>query len=103
MACSKLKEIEKILSQARDKIAKDLDLINNETFAFCWIIDYPMFEKDEMTNKIQFSHNPFSMPQGEINKINFEKLLLIYLHINMTLFVMVLSYLRELLETIFQN
>ena len=73
LACSKLKEIEKILSQARDKIAKDLDLINNETFAFCWIIDYPMFEKDEMTNKIQFSHNPFSMPQGEINKINFEK------------------------------
>ena len=73
LACSKLKEIEKILSQARDKIAKDLDLINNEIFAFCWVIDYPMFEKDEVTNKIQFSHNPFSMPQGEINKINFEK------------------------------
>ena len=73
LACSKLKEIEKILSQARDKIAKDLDLINNETFAFCWVIDYPMFEKDEVTNKIQFSHNPFSMPQGETNKINFEK------------------------------
>ena len=73
LACSKLKELEKILSQARDKIAKDLDLINNEIFAFCWVIDYPMFEKDEVTNKIQFSHNPFSMPQGEINKINFEK------------------------------
>ena len=73
LACSKLKELEKILSQARDKIAKDLDLINNEIFAFCWVIDYPMFETDEVTNKIQFSHNPFSMPQGEINKINFEK------------------------------
>ena len=39
----------------------------------CWIIDYPMFEIDEQTKKINFSHNPFSMPQGDINKINFEK------------------------------
>ena len=42
-------------------------------FAFCWIVDYPMFEKDEQTKKIKFSHNPFSMPQGDIDKINFEK------------------------------
>ncbi len=41
-------------------------------FAFCWIVDYPMFEKDEQTNKIIFSHNPFSMPQGDVNKINFD-------------------------------
>ncbi len=73
LACSKKKELEKITSLARDKIAQDLDLIDNEIFAFCWVVDYPMFEKDEMTNKIEFSHNPFSMPQGEINKINFEK------------------------------
>ena len=72
-ACSKQKEVEKITSLARDKIAKDLDLIDNETFAFCWVVDYPMFEKDEITNKIEFSHNPFSMPQGEIDQINFEK------------------------------
>ena len=46
-----------------------------------------MFEKDELTNKIEFSHNPFSMPQGNIDKINFKKPLDI-LHINMILFVM---------------
>ncbi len=72
LACSKQKEIEKITSQARDKIAKDLDLIDDEVFAFCWVVDYPMFEKDEVTNKIKFSHNPFSMPQGEIDKLNFD-------------------------------
>ncbi len=71
LACSNQKEIEKITSLAREKIAKDLDLIDNNVFAFCWVVDYPMFEKDEITNKIQFSHNPFSMPQGEIDQINF--------------------------------
>ena len=73
LACSKLNELEKITSLARDKIAKDLNLIDDDVFAFCWIIDYPMFEKDEITNKIKFSHNPFSMPQGDKNKINFQK------------------------------
>jgi aspartyl-tRNA synthetase len=73
LACGKQKELERITSLARDKIAKDLDLIDENIFAFCWIIDYPMFEIDEQTNKIGFSHNPFSMPQGDINKINFEK------------------------------
>ena len=73
LACSKKNELEKITSLARDKIAKDLDLIDNEIFAFCWIVDYPMFERDQTTNKIEFSHNPFSMPQGEINQINFDK------------------------------
>jgi len=73
LACGKVNEVEKITSQARDKIAKDLDLIDNNSFAFCWIVDYPMFEKDEITNKINFSHNPFSMPQGDIKDINFDK------------------------------
>ena len=72
-ACGKANEVEKILSIARDKIAKDLDLIDEEKFAFCWIVDYPMFELDNITNKIKFSHNPFSMPQGDIKNINFEK------------------------------
>ena len=71
LACSNQKEIEKITSLAREKIAKDLDLIDDNVFAFCWVVDYPMFEKDEITNKIKFSHNPFSMPQGEIEQINF--------------------------------
>ncbi len=73
LACAKQKELEKITSIARDKIAKDLDLIDTNVFAFCWVVNYPMFEKDEITNKIKFSHNPFSMPQGEINEINFDK------------------------------
>jgi len=73
LACDKLNALEKITSLARDKIAKDLNLIDENAFAFCWIIDYPMFEIDELTNKIKFSHNPFSMPQGDKNKINYEK------------------------------
>jgi aspartyl-tRNA synthetase len=73
MACGKQNDLEKITSFARDKIAKDLDLIDDNVFAFCWIVDYPMFEKDEVTNKIEFSHNPFSMPQGSLTEENFEK------------------------------
>ena len=73
LACGKENEVEKILSLARDKIAKDLDLIDENKYAFCWITDYPMFELDEKTKKVIFSHNPFSMPQGDIEKINFKK------------------------------
>ena len=73
LACGKEIELEKILSIARDKIANDLNLIDKDLFAFCWIVDYPMFEIDITTKKIKFSHNPFSMPQGEIDKLNFEK------------------------------
>ena len=73
LACGKEKEVERILSVARDKIAKDLDLIDENKFAFCWIVDYPMFEFDEKSKKIVFSHNPFSMPQGEIKDLNFNK------------------------------
>ncbi len=72
LACGKQNELEKITALARDKIAKDLDLIDDDAFAFCWIVDYPMFEKDELTNKIKFSHNPFSMPQGELKDKDFE-------------------------------
>ena len=73
-ACGKKKELERITSLARDKIAQDLKLIDDNVFAFCWIVDYPMFEKDEQTNLIKFSHNPFSMPQGNTEKINLENL-----------------------------
>ncbi len=72
-ACGKLKELQRITSLARDKIANELKLIDDNSFAFCWIVDYPMFEEDEQTKKIKFSHNPFSMPQGDIDKINFKK------------------------------
>ena len=73
MACGKTNEVEKILSLSRNKIAEDLKLIKNDQFNFCWIIDYPMFELDEQTKKIKFSHNPFSMPQGDINKLDLNK------------------------------
>jgi aspartyl-tRNA synthetase len=73
LACGKEKEIEKILSLARDKIAKVLELIDQNIFAFCWIVDYPMYELDESTKKINFSHNPFSMPQGNIEELNLDK------------------------------
>ncbi|MDB9718136.1 aspartate--tRNA ligase [Candidatus Pelagibacter sp.] len=72
MACGKQNDLEKITAQARDKIAKDLDLIDDDIFAFCWIVDYPMFERNEITNKIEFSHNPFSMPQGDLTDKNLE-------------------------------
>ena len=71
-ACGKIKDVEKITSQARDKIAKDLDIIDANVFAFCWVVDYPMFEKNEINNKIEFSHNPFSMPQGDIKDIDLD-------------------------------
>ena len=69
-ACGKKNDVEKITALARDKIAKELDLIDGNIFAFCWIVDYPMFEKNEVTNKIEFSHNPFSMPQGDIKNLD---------------------------------
>jgi aspartyl-tRNA synthetase len=71
-ACGKINEVEKIISLARDKIARDLDLVDENCFAFCWIVDYPMFERNEITKKIEFSHNPFSMPQGNIKDIDFD-------------------------------
>ena len=73
MACGKQNDLEKITALARDKIARDLDLINDDIFAFCWVVDYPMFERNEITNKIEFSHNPFSMPQGNLSEKDFEK------------------------------
>ena len=73
LACGKKNEIEKILSLARDKIARDLGLIDKNQFAFCWIIDYPMYEYDENSKKVIFSHNPFSMPQGKIKDLNFDE------------------------------
>ncbi len=72
-ACGKMDDVEKITALARNKIGEDLKLINDSEFAFCWIVDYPMFEKDNLTKKIKFSHNPFSMPQGDIKKIDFNK------------------------------
>ncbi len=73
LACGKKKEIQKTLALARDKIAKDLNIINENQFSFCWIVDYPMYEYDDNSKKIIFSHNPFSMPQGNIAELNFDE------------------------------
>ena len=73
LACGTKKEVAKILGLARNKIAKVLDIIEKNQFSFCWIVDYPMFEFDESTKKIIFSHNPFSMPQGNLKELNFDK------------------------------
>ena len=56
-------------SIARDKIGNDLGLIDENSFEFCWIVDFPMYEFDEINKKIDFSHNPFSMPQGGIDAL----------------------------------
>jgi aspartyl-tRNA synthetase len=53
----------------RDKLGADLDLVEEGAFRFCWIVDYPMFELDEATGKVEFSHNPFSMPQGGLEAL----------------------------------
>ncbi len=71
-SCGIKTDVEKLLSIARDKIAKELNIINQDSFAFCWIVDYPMFELDEKTRQIKFSHNPFSMPQGKIEELDFK-------------------------------
>ena len=70
-ACGPKSDVEKLASLARDKIGKDLNLIDENTFAFCWVVDYPMFEFDPIAKKIEFSHNPFSMPQGKLEDIDF--------------------------------
>ncbi len=73
LACGDQNEITKFLSIARNKIALDLELIDKQQFAFCWIVDYPMFERNSVTKKIEFSHNPFSMPQGDLKQLNFNE------------------------------
>ena len=59
----------KLAGAARTRVAEQLDLIEPGEFRFCWIVDFPMFERDEDTGKIDFSHNPFSMPQGELEAL----------------------------------
>ena len=62
----KKKEAEKISGLVRQKLGKELNLINNKKFEFCWITDFPMYQYCEEEKKIDFSHNPFSMPQIDL-------------------------------------
>ena len=69
--CNKEPEASKFAGIARQKIGEELKLVDNSSFKFCWIVDFPMFHYDEKEKKIDFSHNPFSMPQIKIE--NFDK------------------------------
>ena len=60
----------KMAGLARDRICDDLGIREEGRFAFCWIVDFPMYELDEKTGKLEFSHNPFSMPQGGLKTLN---------------------------------
>ena len=59
----------KFAGQARTKVGQEMGLIAEDAFEFCWIVDFPMFEYDETAKKIDFSHNPFSMPQGGLEAL----------------------------------
>ena len=67
--CGIPKNFMQFASSARDKIGKDLNLIKEDSFEFCWIVDFPMYEWDDTNKKIDFSHNPFSMPQGGLDSL----------------------------------
>ena len=67
--CGIPKNFMQFASSARDKIGEDLSLIKENSFEFCWIVDFPMYEWDDTNKKIDFSHNPFSMPQGGLESL----------------------------------
>lgn len=68
-AAGKESEAAKLAGAARTRVAQQLGLIDENRFDFCWIVDFPMYEYDEEAKKIDFSHNPFSMPQGELEAL----------------------------------
>ncbi len=68
-AAGKEAQAAKLAGLARTRVGQELGLIEQNTFKFCWIVDFPMFEYDEDAKKIDFSHNPFSMPQGELEAL----------------------------------
>jgi aspartyl-tRNA synthetase len=67
--CDKKAPAEKLAGAARSKIGHELGLIAPNEFRFCWIVDFPMYERNEETKQIEFSHNPFSMPQGGLEAL----------------------------------
>lgn len=69
-SCGKVNEAAKIAGLTRVKLGHDLNLIDEAVYKFCWIVDFAMYELNEETGKIEFSHNPFSMPQGGLEALN---------------------------------
>jgi aspartyl-tRNA synthetase len=68
-AAGKELQAAKLAGAARNRVGETLGLIEKDCFKFCWIVDFPMFEYDEDAKKVDFSHNPFSMPQGELHAL----------------------------------
>ena len=68
-AAGKEKDATKLAGAARTRVAEELGLVEQGVFRFCWIVDFPMFEYDEDLKRLDFSHNPFSMPQGELEAL----------------------------------
>ncbi|HEX8126148.1 MAG TPA: aspartate--tRNA ligase [Allosphingosinicella sp.] len=68
-AAGKEAQAAKLAGLARTRVAEQLGLIGDDEYRFCWIVDFPMFEYDEEAKKVDFSHNPFSMPQGELEAL----------------------------------
>jgi aspartyl-tRNA synthetase len=60
---------DKLAGKVRTRLGEELDLLEKDAFRFCWIVDFPMYERDEETGRIDFSHNPFSMPQGGLQAL----------------------------------
>ncbi|MGH6874880.1 MAG: aspartate--tRNA ligase, partial [Aestuariivirgaceae bacterium] len=67
--CGEPSKFYKFAGEARNRIAEELKLVDREQFAFCWIVDFPMYEWNEEEKRIDFSHNPFSMPQGGLEAL----------------------------------
>jgi aspartyl-tRNA synthetase len=67
--CARRPGVDTIAGRLRTKLGEDLGLIEADAFRFCWVVDFPMYERDEGTGKIEFSHNPFSMPQGGLHAL----------------------------------
>ena len=68
-ACDKAPKAAQLAGLARTRVGQELDLIEKDAFRFCWIVDFPMYEYDEIEKKVDFSHNPFSMPQGGLEAL----------------------------------
>jgi len=67
--CAKRPAVDTVAGRLRTKLGEDLALVETSAFRFCWIVDFPMYERDEETGKVDFSHNPFSMPQGGLEAL----------------------------------
>jgi aspartyl-tRNA synthetase len=68
--CDKASAAAKMAGKARTKIGQEMDIIEKNVFKFCWIVDFPMYEVDEKTGKLDFGHNPFTMPRGGMEAFN---------------------------------